>query len=300
MNEYLVYINGEFFPASKACINVQDHGLLYGSGIFEGIRAYNGRVFKLVEHIDRLFDSAKMINLDIGKTKDQIISYVLETLRKNNLEEAYIRLIVTRGYGNLGLDPRNCKVPTIIIIAQPMSPIADPRGIKCITSSMRRIPPSVFSPNIKSLNYLNNVLAKMEATQRGCDEAIFLDMNGNVAEGSAENIFMVKNGILITPPYIHSLRGITRDTILNISKEMDDFVEIQERDVSIFEFYAADEVFMTGTAAELAPVIEIDGRKIGDGKPGDMTLLLQDQFKKLVNNSGTKIENKKDEIYIGC
>lgn len=299
-NELKIYIDGKFLPKSEAKISVTDHGLLYGDGIFEGIRAYNGRVFKLVEHINRLYDSAKMINLNIGIEKEKMINNVLETLRINNLNEAYIRLVVTRGDGTLGLDPASCPKSTIIIIAQPMSPIADPKGIRCITSSMRRISPSVFSPNIKSLNYLNNVLAKMEATQRGCTEAIFLDINGNVCEGSAENIFMIKNGILITPPYIHSLRGITRDTILEISRDSSNFIDVQERDVSIFEFYAADEVFMTGTAAELAPVVEIDGRKIGDGKPGELTLLLQEEFKRLVNNSGTKIENKKYEIYIGC
>ncbi len=299
-NELKIFINDRFVPKSEAKISVTDHGLLYGDGIFEGIRAYNGRVFRLVEHINRLYDSAKMINLNIGIEKEKMINNVLDTLRVNNLNEAYIRLVVTRGNGTLGLDPSSCPKPTIIIITQPMAPIADPKGIKCITSSMRRIPPSVFSPNIKSLNYLNNVLAKMEATQRSCDEAIFLDINGNVAEGSAENIFMVKNEILITPPYIHSLRGITRDTIIETAKDIYNIIDVQERDVSIFEFYTADEVFMTGTAAELAPVIEIDGRKIGNGKPGEITLLLQDRFKKLVNNSGTKIDNKKDEIYIGC
>lgn len=287
MSELKVFINGVFVPTSEAKISVFDHGTLYGDGIFEGIRAYNGGVFKLKEHINRLFDSAKMVNLNIGVCKETMISDVLNTLQINNLDEAYIRLVVTRGTGTLGLDPSSCPKPTIIIIAQPMAPIADPKGIKCITSSMRRIPPSVFSPNIKSLNYLNNVMAKMEATQRGVDEAIFLDINGNVAEGSAENIFMIKNNILITPPYIHSLRGITRDTILSFAKvEM----QVEERDVSIFEFYAADEVFMTGTAAEVAPVVEIDGRKIGDGKPGYITLWLQEQFKDFVIGSGTKIK----------
>ncbi len=286
-NELKVFIDGEFLPSSEAKISVFDHGLLYGDGIFEGIRAYNGRVFKLTEHINRLFDSAKMINLNIGVNKEQMTDAVLETLRVNKLEDAYIRLVVTRGFGTLGLDPKSCPKSTIIIIAQLMAPIADPKGIRCITSSMRRIPPSVFSPNIKSLNYLNNVMVKMEATQRGCDEAIFLDMNGNVCEGSAENIFMVKNGILITPPYIHSLRGITRDKIIYIAENND--ISFEEKDISIFEFYAADEVFMTGTAAELAPVIEIDGRKIGDGKPGIITLELQEKLKKSMNTTGVKI-----------
>lgn len=291
MEELNVYIDGQMFPASKACINVQDHGLLYGDGIFEGIRAYNGRVFKLKEHIDRLFDSAKMINLDIQKTKREVINAVINTLQINHLNDAYIRLVITRGYGNLGLDPLNCKKPTIIIIAQPMEPIADPKGIKAITSSIRRVPASVFSPNIKSLNYLNNILVKMEATMRGVGEGIFLDINGFVCEGSAENIFMVKDGVLITPPHIISLKGITRQTILDISYIIEDILYTEERNISIFEVYTADEVFMTGTAAELAPVIEIDGRKIGDGTPGKVTLELQKKFKELVNTDqfGTEI-----------
>lgn len=289
MTELKVFVNGEFVPSSEAKVSVYDHGLLYGDGIFEGIRAYNGRVFKLYEHINRLYDSAKMINLDIGIDKKVMIDYVLDTLRINKLEEAYIRLIVTRGIGTLGLDPKSCKTPTIIIIAQPMEPIADPKGIKTITSSMRRIPPSVFSPNIKSLNYLNNVMAKMEATARGVDEAIFLDINGNVAEGSAENIFMIKDRVLITPPFIHSLRGITRDTILELAEEIRSTDKIEVRDFSIFELYAADEVFLTGTAAEIAPVIEIDGRKINDGRPGCKTVELQEEFRSLVNRSGIKI-----------
>lgn len=288
MSELKVFINGEFIPSSEAKISVYDHGILYGDGIFEGIRAYKGRVFKLYQHINRLYDSAKMINLDIGIDKKVMIDNVLATLRINNLNEAYIRLVITRGPGHLGLDPKNCIKPTIFIIAQPMAPIADPKGIKTITSSMRRIPTSVFSPNIKSLNYLNNVMAKMEATQRGVDEAIFLDLNGNVAEGSAENIFMIKNAIMITPPYIHSLRGITRDTILELAESLG-LKKIEVRDFSIFELYTADEVFLTGTAAELAPVIEIDGRKIADGKPGWNTLELQKLFKELVNTTGIKI-----------
>jgi len=288
MKEFLVYIDGNFLPASKACINVQDHGLLYSDGCFEGIRAYNGKVFKLIEHINRLYESAKMINLNIGIDKEEMINLVLETLRVNNLSEAYIRLVITRGYGDLGLDPINCPKPTIIIIAKPMAPIADPKGIKVITCPLRRIPPQVFSPNAKTLSYLNNVLAKMFATQNGCAESIFLDLNGNVAEGSAENIFMVKNGLITTPHYIHSLRGITRDSIIDIIKTYD-IAKVEVRDASIFEYYVADEVFMTGTAAELAPVIQIDGRIIGDGTPGVMTLELQEKFKEYIGNHGTNI-----------
>ena len=287
MSELKVFINGEFVLESKASTSVFDHGLLYGDGIFEGIRAYNGRVFKLKEHIDRLFDSAKMIKLNIGCTKPQMEDAVLETLRINKLNKAYIRLVVTRGTGTLGLDPNNCKEPNVIIITKPMDPIADPKGITAVTSSMRRMPISVFSPNIKSLNYLSNILVKMEATDRGAGEGIFLDMNGNVCEGSAENIFMVKNDVLITPPHISSLNGITRQTIIDIANKA--YMEVEIRNFSIFEMYAADEVFMTGTAAELAPVINIDDRVIGDGKPGKITLELQKIFTQLLNNSGTSI-----------
>jgi len=293
MSELKVFIDGEFVPESKASISVFNHGILYGDGIFEGIRAYNGRVFKLTEHINRLFDSAKMIKLTIGCTKEQMIDAVLETLRVNKLNKAYIRLVVTRGDGTLGLDPNNCKTPTIFIITKPMDPIADPKGITSITSSMRRMPISVFSPNIKSLNYLSNVLVKMEATDRGAGEGIFLDMNGNVCEGSAENIFMVKDNVLITPPHINSLKGITRETILELAHKMGitwaDAPKIEIRNFSIFEMYAADEVFMTGTAAELAPVIEIDDRKIGDGKPGPVTLMLQKAFTEYINSTGTEV-----------
>lgn len=292
-DELKVFLDGTFVPSSIAKISVYNHGILYGDGIFEGIRAYNGRIFKLIEHIDRLYDSAKMINLTIQYTKKEIIDFVRATLRINQLNEAYIRLVITRGNGDLGLDPKSCTVPTIFIITKPMAPIADPKGISAITYPMRRIPHSVFSPNIKSLNYLNNILAKQFAGTFGCQEAIFLDMEGNVSEGSAENIFMVKDNTLITPPYIGSLRGITRDTILDIASELKGvfgkLFDIEIKNISIFELYAADEVFMTGTAAELAPVVKIDGRTIGDGKPGCFTVLLQSKFKELTNKVGVPI-----------
>jgi len=286
--ELKIFIDGEYYLSSNAKISVYDHGILYGDGVFEGIREYDGKVFKLTEHINRLYDSAKMLNLTIPIDKSEMIECVLNTLKINNLSEAYIRLVVTRGFGDLGLDPLNCPKPTIIIIAKPMAPIADPKGIKVITCPLRRIPPQVFSPNAKTLNYINNVLAKMFATQNGCAEAIFLDLNGNVAEGSAENIFMIKNGLITTPPYIHSLRGITRDSLIDIIKTYD-IAEFEVRDASIFEYYVADEVFMTGTAAELAPVTQIDGRIIGDGKPGAITLELQWMFKEYVKDHGINI-----------
>jgi branched-chain amino acid aminotransferase len=299
MPELKVFIDGNFIDASKARINVQNHGLLYGDGIFEGIRAYNGRVFKLTEHIDRLFDSAKMIKLNIGCTKEQMSDAVCETLRVNKLNEAYIRLLVTRGDGDLSIDCSSCKTSTIIIIAKPLPAFMNASGVKLITSSMRRIPISVFSPNIKSLNYLNNVLCKMEAKMRGADEAVILDMNGYVSECAGDNIFMIKDNVLVTPHHVNSLKGITRETLLDMANEESWYVEdgyinkVEIRNISIFEMYAADEVFITGTAAELAPVIEIDGRKIGDGNPGKITLKLQDKFKKYVNSVGIPIREVK-------
>ena len=294
MSELKIFIDGEFVPADQPCIHANNHGVLYGDGIFEGIRAYNGEVFKLKEHIDRLFDSAKMIKLNIGCTKEQMMDAVLETLRVNKLDSAYIRLLVTRGDGDLSIDCSSCKKSTIIIIAKQLPAFMNPAGIKLVTSSMRRIPISVFSPNIKSLNYLNNVLCKMEAKQHGCDEAVILDMNGFVTECAGDNIFMVKDGILVTPPHVSGLKGITRESILEIAKKEAWYINgpidsVEVRNISIFEMYIADEVFVTGTAAELAPVTEIDGRKIGDGKPGKVTLMLQDAFKNYIKEHGTPI-----------
>ncbi len=288
MPELKIFINGIFVPTSEAKISVSDHGLLYGDGVFEGIRAYNGRVFKLRQHINRLYDSAKMIKLDVGCTKEQMVDAVLETLRVNKLNEAYIRLVVTRGEGDLSIDCSNCKKSTIIIIAKPLPAFLSFSGIKLITSSMRRIPISVFSPNIKSLNYLNNVLCKMEAKMHGADESIILDMNGYVSECAGDNVFMVKDNVLITPHHVNSLKGITRETLLDIASVKGFKIDI--RNISIFEMYAADEVFVTGTAVEIAPVIEIDGRKIGNGKPGNITLLLQKEFINYVNSVGTTIK----------
>ena len=293
MSELKIFVDGKFVPANEPCIKANNHGVLYGDGIFEGIRAYNGRVFKLKEHIDRLFDSAKMIKLDIGCTKAQMMDAVCETLRVNKLNEAYIRLIVTRGDGDLSIDCSSCKKSTIIIIAKPLPAFMNAAGVKLITSSMRRIPISVFSPNIKSLNYLNNVLCKMEAKQHGCDEAIILDMNGYVSECAGDNIFMIKDKVLITPPHVNSLKGITRETLLHIAATQSlEVYAIEVRNISVFELYAADEVFITGTAAELAPVIEIDGRKIGDGKPGMITLELQEKYRNYVKDVGTLINGR--------
>ena len=288
--ELLVYINGEFVPESEAKISIFDHGFLYGDGVFEGIRAYNGRVFKLKEHIDRLYDSAKAIALEIPMSKEEFMNVILETLRVNGLRDAYIRPIVTRGIGDLGLDPRKCGKPTVIVITKPWGRLYGDlyeRGLKAVTVSIRRNPIDALPPNIKSLNYLNNVLAKIEANVKGGDEAIFLDKNGYVSEGSGDNIFIAKNGIVMTPPTVNNLKGITREVVIEIIRKLR--LPFKETNLSLYDLYTADEVFVTGTAAEIAPIVEIDGRKIGDGKPGRITRLLMEEFKKLTEVEGVPI-----------
>ncbi|MEM2869256.1 MAG: branched-chain-amino-acid transaminase [Thermoplasmata archaeon] len=290
MQEHLVYVNGEFVPRSKAAVSVFDHGLLYGDGVFEGIRAYNKRVFKLHEHVERLFESAKAIDLKIPHTKDEMSELILETCRRNNIVDGYIRPVVTRGVGDLGLNPLKCSKPTVIIIAIPFAPLYGDkyeRGLKLITASVRRNPPDCVSPNIKSLNYLNNILATIQSNQRGADEALFLDRDGYVSEASADNIFIVKKGRLFTPYTVSNLIGITRATVLELAEKLG--IPAEEKLLTLFEVYAADEVFVCGTAAELAPVVSVDDRTIGDGKPGRITLQLAAAYKELVNSTGVPI-----------
>lgn len=285
-----MYIDGKFVPESEAKISVFDHGFLYGDGVFEGIRAYNGKVFKLREHIDRLYDSAKAIALEIPISKEEFMKIILETLRVNNLRDAYIRPIVTRGIGDLGLDPRKCSKPTIIVITRPWGKLYGDlyeKGLKAVTVTIRRNPIDSLPPNIKSLNYLNNVLAKIEANVKGGDEAIFLDKNGYVSEGSGDNVFIVKNGLIVTPPTINNLKGITREVVIEIIERLK--LPFKEANISLYDLYTADEVFVTGTAAEIAPIVEIDGRKIGDGKPGRITKILMEEFKKVTEVEGVPI-----------
>jgi len=286
----LVYINGEFVPESEAKISIFDHGFLYGDGVFEGIRAYNGKVFKLKEHIDRLYDSAKAIDLQIPIGKEEFIEIILETLRRNGLRDAYIRPIVTRGVGDLGLDPRKCSKPSIIVITKPWGKLYGDlyeKGLTAVTVGVRRISFDALPPNIKSLNYLNNILAKIEANAKGGDEAIFLDRNGYVSEGSGDNIFIVKNGVVMTPPTINNLKGITREVVIELVKKLN--IPFRETNLGLYDLYTADEVFVTGTAAEIAPIVVIDGRKIGDGRPGEVTKKLMDEFRKLTETEGVPI-----------
>ncbi|CAB3288136.1 Putative branched-chain-amino-acid aminotransferase [Methanocaldococcus lauensis] len=286
-----IYLNGKFVDEKDAKISVFDHGLLYGDGVFEGIRAYDGVVFMLKEHIDRLYDSAKSICLDIPLTKEEMINVVLETLRVNKLRDAYIRLVVTRGVGDLGLDPRKCKEPTIFCIAIPMPPLLGEDGIRAITVSVRRLPVDVLNPAVKSLNYLNSVLAKIQANYAGVDEAFLLDDKGFVVEGTGDNIFIIKNGVLKTPPvYSSILKGITRDVVIKLAKE--EGIEVVEEPLTLHDIYTADELFITGTAAEIVPVFEVDGRVINNRKVGEITKKLREKFKEIKTKWGIKVNFK--------
>jgi branched-chain amino acid aminotransferase len=279
-----VFVNGRLLKNSQASISVWDHGLLYGDGVFEGIRAYNGVVFKLREHIDRLYQSAHYIRLQIPMTKDQMSEAVLQTLRKNNFTDAYIRLLVTRGTGDLGLNPTNCSNPSIVVITAPTrsqeDPVSKPIGVTAIISSIRRDPVDATSHEVKSLNYLNSILAKWEAIDAGVGEAIMLDTQGFVSEATAENIFIVSKEEIATPStdsYI--LHGVTRQRILMIAEDLG--YVVRERRITPFDLINADEVFMTGTLAEVVPIIRVNGRTIGNGKVGQVSARIFAEFTKI-------------------
>lgn len=285
-----IYLDGRYVSEEEAKVSVFDHGLLYGDGVFEGIRAYNGKIFRLDEHLARLYDSAKTIDLTVPIPKEEMAEVIKETLRRNDLKDAYIRPIVTRGKGDLGLDPRKCEKPTVIVIAVTWGAMYGDlyeKGLRAVCVSVRRTPPESMPPNVKSLNYLNNILAKIEANYVGVDEAIFFDINGNISEGSGDNVFIVKDGAIITPPTLNNLRGITRQVVLEIAQSMG--IGLVERNLGYFDLYAADEVFVTGTAAEVAPIREIDGRIIGNGKPGPITRQLMEAFRAVTQKEGTPI-----------
>ncbi len=283
-----VYLNGKLVPEESAKISVFDHGLLYGDGVFEGIRSYDGLIFKLKEHIDRLYRSADAIKLEIPMTKKELIDAVIKTLKANKLKDAYIRLVITRGVGDLGLDPRKCRSPMIFIIADRI--VLYPKefyqkGLEIVIVSTRRNLPDALDPRIKTLNYLNNILAKIEAIEAGTEEAIMLTHAGFVAECTGDNLFIVKNGKLKTPPVeIGALDGITRNAVIDIVEEL--AIDFKEELLKKKDLYEADEVFLTGTAAEIVPVIKIDSRRIGGGKPGKVTLRLMEEFKKITKIDG--------------
>ena len=279
------YINGKLYPKEDAKVSVFDHGLLYGDGVFEGIRCYNGSVFKLSEHIDRLYDSAEAIALEIGLTKDALKNAVLDTLEANNLRDSYIRLVVTRGVGKLGLDPFNCETPQLIIITdtiQLYSKELYEKGLDVIIVHTIRNHPDALSPTVKSMNYLNNILAKIECIKAGAAEGIMLNKDGYVAECTGDNIFIVKDNEIFTPPVSAGiLIGITRNVVIELAKEAG--TTVREEQLTQEDLYNADECFLTGTAAEIIPVANIDGKKVSTGKPGKITLSLLKKYQELTS-----------------
>jgi branched-chain amino acid aminotransferase len=287
----IIYLNGSYVPEEEAKVSVFDHGFLYGDGVFEGIRAYNGKVFKLDEHLDRLYDSAKSILLNVPETKEQMKESTLETIRQNKLQDAYLRIVVSRGVGDLGLDPRNCSKATTIIIACSIRLFPQElyeKGLPVVTVATRRNNPDALDPKIKSLNYLNNILVKIEASRAGVLEAIMLNAQGYISEGSGDNIFIVKKGKIITPPtYVGALEGITRQTVMALA--VDAGYSMLEQPFTRHDLYVADECFLTGTAAEVIPVIEVDGRSIGNGVPGPVGMDLIKRFRALVGNDGVPV-----------
>ena len=286
-----IYIDGKFCSERDAKVSVFDHGFLYGDGVFEGIRAYNGRVFKLKEHIDRLFYSAKAILLKIPMSHAAICKATVETVRANKLKDAYIRLLVTRGNGSLGLNPFTCKKPSIIIIAgkiQVYPAKLYARGMEIVTVPTVRNLHSAVNPAIKSLNYLNNVLAKIEAVNAGVEEAVMLNSEGYVAEGTADNLFIVKDGALLTPPLsAGALYGITRGTVMDLAGQAG--LKVAEPNLTRYDLFNADECFVTGTGAEIMPVVKIDGRVIGTGRPGRVTRRLVEKYHALTKAVGEPI-----------
>jgi branched-chain amino acid aminotransferase len=286
-----IYIDGKYFDEKTAKVSVFDHGLLYGDGVFEGIRAYHGRVFKLVEHIERLFCSAKSILLKIPMSQAEMVQAVVQTCRKNRMRDGYIRLVVTRGVGTLGLNPYKCARPVVIIIADKIQlypPAYYERGLDIITVATTRNLHSALNPAIKSLNYLNNVLAKIEAINGGCEEAIMLNAEGFVSECTGDNIFIVKGNQLLTPPLsAGALYGITRGVVMGLARV--DGLEVGEPNLTRHDLFNADECFLTGTGAEIIPVVKIDGRVIGSGKPGAVTRKLVAEYKELTQVSGEPI-----------
>ncbi len=291
-----IYLNGKLVPKEKATVSVFDHGLLYGDGVFEGIRSYHGRVFQMHEHIDRLYHSARAIVLNIPLSKSAMEEAVLNTLRANHLTDAYIRLIVTRGKGDLGLDPKNCEgKPTIIIITDKIKLYPETfyrNGLSVVTSTFRRNIPEALNPSIKSLNYLNNILAKIEASRYNAPEAIMLNREGYVAECTGDNIFVIRKGTLYTPPtWVGALEGITRNAVMDLARHSLQLT-VKEEVFTPYHIYTGDEVFLTGTAAEVIPVTNVDGRIIGNGKPGKITLELIKEFRELTKTSGVPIYRK--------
>ncbi|SMO38033.1 branched-chain-amino-acid transaminase [Melghirimyces algeriensis] len=291
MEDRWVFMNGKYVKQTEASVSIFDHGFLYGDGVFEGIRVYEGNVFRLKEHLERLYESARSILLEIPYPIGELEKYVLETVQRNRLTNAYIRLVVSRGVGELCLDPSKCSDPQVIIIADQVKMFPKEmydKGLKVVTVPTRRNIPDALNPKIKSLNYLNNVLVKIEANQAGVGEALMLNSDGYVAEGSGDNIFIIKRGRLYTPPcYVGALDGITRQAIMDLCKRLG--YQVIEEPFTRHDVFVADECFLTGTAAEVIAVVDVDGRKIGDGQPGPITRHLLQEFRKLVTVDGSKV-----------
>jgi branched-chain amino acid aminotransferase len=287
-----IFLNGKLVDKEKAVISIFDHGVLYGDGVFEGIRAYNGRVFQLREHLDRLCNSARAIMMDVPWSKKELEEAVILTLRANRLRDAYIRLVITRGIGDLGLDARMCKKPSIFIIADKIALYPKEyyeKGLSVVTASIRRNISEALSPSIKSLNYLNNVLAKAEAVRQNAAEAIMLNREGYVAECTGDNIFVIKGNVLVTPPtWAGVLEGITRNIVMEIARNKLKLL-VKEDLLTPYHVYVGDEVFLTGTAAEVVPVTCVDDRVVGDGKPGRLTLKLIKEFREFARITGVPI-----------
>ena len=301
VNEQWIFLNDEFVTKENAKISVYDHGFLYGDGVFEGIRVYSGNVFRLKEHMDRLYRSAKSILLNIPYTQEELTDIIVQTIQKNGYQDAYIRVIVSRGIGDLGLDPYKCKKPQVVVIVEPLAIFPKhlyETGIEVITVPTRRNRPDVLSPKVKSLNYLNNILVRIEAHLANVSEAIMLNDQGYVAEGSADNVFIVKKGVLYTPPgYVGALEGITRDAIIEIAQELG--YVVKEEPFTRHDVYTADEVFLTGTAAEVIAVVKADGRVIGDGVPGEHTKRLLEAFRQRVVSEGVKVYQSNSNVNVG-
>jgi branched-chain amino acid aminotransferase len=283
MSSPRIYINGKLYDKADAKISVYDHGLLYGDGVFEGIRIYNGTAFKLKEHVERLFESARAIKLEIPLTPEQMTRAIQDTVAANDKRNGYIRPIVTRGAGTLGLDPRKCADPQVIVIVDDIAlypPELYETGLEIATVATIRNHPAAMNPRIKSLNYLNNILAKIEGIQQGCLESLMLNHNGEISECSGDNIFLVKDGTLSTPPIDAGiLKGITRDTVIDLARQTN--IRVEEAPLTRHDVFIADECFLTGTAAEIIPVVKCDGRVIGSGKPGPMTKRLHEAYHRL-------------------
>ena len=279
--ELVVYVDGEWVPKSRASISVYDHGMLYGDGVFEGIRVYNGVIFRFKEHLERLYSSAKSIRLQVPLSPEEMTRTVVETLRRNGLKDSYIRLVVTRGVGDLGVDPRKCRKPSLIIITEYVDPsfgvMAKQRGVSVIISSVRRDAVDATTHEIKSLNYLNSVLAKLEAVDAGADDALMLDRNGFVSEATTTNLFIVKYGEIYTPPSTAGiLPGVTRRRIIKLARELD--YKVVEKGLTPYDVTNADEAFLTGTLSEEVPLVKVRGIEIGDGKVGPITRRIMQAF----------------------